>query len=108
MSAALRNSSIVRNPRQLAIFAIAALIGAATGASLAQEQIPGHLDSECANRCMTSGEPASYCGKVCWVPDIPTRVQPGEVTDAVCLRGCLARGGRYSDCKPVCKLRSTN
>jgi hypothetical protein len=70
----------------------------------AQEQLPGQPDIVCASNCASLGYAAEYCAKVCRVPERP-RVPAGEVTDWSCMTACAQRGGKYAECKPVCRLR---
>jgi hypothetical protein len=90
--------------RAITSYLLVSLIGAVVGVAVAQDRLPGQLDAACASRCVASGDDAGSCERLCWIPDVPTRVRPDEVTDAVCLRTCLEKGGRYSDCKPRCRM----
>lgn len=100
----IRFHRAARRSLSVAVILGSAFLGIGLGVAIAQDRMPGQLDAGCASRCMAGGEDAAACEKRCWIPAIPSRVRPEEVTDAVCLRTCLERGLRYSDCKPRCKL----
>jgi hypothetical protein len=104
MTAGLRQCVARKTHSQYSWILASIVAGALAGVAFAQERMPGQPDAACTSWCIESGEDADSCDKVCWVPDIPTRVRPEEVTDAVCLRSCLEKGGRFSDCKPRCRL----
>jgi hypothetical protein len=108
-SAALRYDS-TRFRRVLFSLLVACIVcvGLLTHAAFAQAGIPGTADTTCVKRCVESGQESEYCDKLCWVPDLPVRVQPAEMTDAGCLRTCRKQGGRYSECKPRCRMPEAN
>jgi hypothetical protein len=85
----------------LSIFA-GILVGAFIGFASAQQRVTGSLDTDCANRCVTHGYEAEFCGRVCWIPDpvIAARAVP---IDWVCMEACLDRGGNPEDCKLRCR-----